>query len=112
MHKDRGAFTDWYAAMLSVQQENGKIILYCVIFAIFDFVMALIVSRFPSESVYLVPGVSSVQQTTLYWNFDDASIQRILANTSFAPRKTDAATDAKPSPSPANPEPAPVNHER
>ena len=113
MIKDRGIFADWYAAMLSVQQENGKIILYCVLLGSFDLIMALVVSRFPNESVYLVPGVSSVQQTTLYWNFDDAAIHQVLSNTTFAPPAGSVVhpADAAPAPEP-KPQPAPVDHER
>jgi hypothetical protein len=104
VHKDTGVFADFYTAMLAVQQENGKVILFCLLLGLFDLTLAIVIAQFPDESVYLVPGVSNVQQTTLIWNFTDADIERILKDTHFAPGQAPDAGASDPQPTPIDPE--------
>jgi hypothetical protein len=71
---------DFWASLVSVQQENGRILLYITILGVLNFGLAMAISRMPGPDTYLVDGVKQVSSTPIYWNQSNEAIQALLSD--------------------------------
>jgi len=71
---------DFFDSLVSVQQENGRILIYIGVMALLDLGLLVAIARLPPPDTYLVEGVKGVGSTTIYWNQSDEAIQHILGD--------------------------------
>ena len=81
---------DFWASLVSVQQENGRILQYISILGALNLGLALALARLPAPDTYLVEGAATVSTTPIYWNQSDTVIQTLIGDIpgSSAPRSS------------------------
>lgn len=94
---------DFFASLVSVQQENGRIILYVTVMVITNAGLLYALARLPAPDTYLVDGVTNVESTAVYWNQSDATIQRLISGLSTSTRSDAPAVRDGPAPGPVAP---------